>query len=310
MELWLIVGALVLVALTVWIVWTPERPRGEEVKPVTVDANGTNLTPQGDKFEAQHTPATGGVATAAHAYTPPARSPSSEPWSSPTMAREGVSQPWSAGGTANFDADHDQGMGLLRPGTLGIGAGALLAVAGGIGGAWLYGRWQRERNRPINRLRRGALDVAHRLGDRLPMDTDDLPEAAGPVSGAAAALLLTSLVLARAFRKDDSSLEAHVDHSRDVLSDALDIGRKEARRRMSEIDVEKSMAAGRKMSRKLRDQIDLEKSIDQGRKQFTSERKPAMLGGLGIGGVALLAGLGYVIWRLMRGGESPSPSGY
>src|SRR5215207_3870649 len=42
-----------------------------------------------------------------------------------------------------------------RPSTramVGIGAGSL-AVVGATGTAWLYRRWRRERNRPINRLR-------------------------------------------------------------------------------------------------------------------------------------------------------------
>ena len=43
--------------------------------------------------------------------------------------------------------------------TLGVGAGSL-AAAGAVGGAWLYRRWQRERNRPINRLRRQARRAA------------------------------------------------------------------------------------------------------------------------------------------------------
>ena len=37
---------------------------------------------------------------------------------------------------------------------IGIGAAALLTVGGAISGAWLYARWQRERNKPLNRLRR------------------------------------------------------------------------------------------------------------------------------------------------------------
>jgi len=324
MELWLVVGALVLIALTVWIVWTPQRPRDaerrlhEEETPVNNDVHRTDLKPQGDKFESQHTSATadlsaGGVATTPRGYAEPERSRGSEPWSAPAMAREGVSQPWSAAGTANFEADHERS-GLLRPGTFGIGAGALLAVAGGVGGAWLYARWQHERNRPINRLRRGAVDVAHKLGDRLPIDAEDLPDSAGPISGAAAALLVSSLLVARMLRRDDSSFEGQMDRSRDVLSDALDVGRKEARRRLKDIDVDKSIDSGRKMSRRLRDQIDLEKSMEMGRKQarklstsdFTSERRPAMLGGIGVGGMAVLAGLGYVIWRLLRGGQPAS----
>jgi hypothetical protein len=41
-------------------------------------------------------------------------------------------------------------------------------------------------------LRRGAREVTSRLGERIP-DVEELPQAAAPMSGAAAALLLTGL---------------------------------------------------------------------------------------------------------------------
>src|SRR5205809_270263 len=127
MELWLLVGALVLIALTVWIVWSPQRPRDAEELPVN-DVNGSNIPPQGQ--------------------------------------------------------------GGMLPGrrTMGVGATAFVAVAGGIGGAWLYQRWQRKRNTRINRLRRGAMGLAERLGERMP-DTD-LPAATAPLGGAGAAIVL------------------------------------------------------------------------------------------------------------------------
>ena len=97
MELWLLVGALALIALTVWIVWSPQRPRDAEELPVN-EVNGSKIPPQGDKFEDQYTSATadlsaGGVATAkdigstvSNAVTPPverASTAASEPSKSP-----------------------------------------------------------------------------------------------------------------------------------------------------------------------------------------------------------------------------------
>jgi hypothetical protein len=38
--------------------------------------------------------------------------------------------------------------------TIGLGTGAVLSIASAIGGAWLYSRWQRRRQQPINRLQR------------------------------------------------------------------------------------------------------------------------------------------------------------
>jgi hypothetical protein len=331
MELWLIVGALVLVALTVWIVWTPQRARDAEESPMN-DPNRPNMTPQGNAFEDQYTSATadlsaGGVATAreagqfarsaANRVTDTAaqmteRVQRSEPWSSPGMAREGTPQPWTA--MAHVDSMNGQRrmLSLSEPRTIGIG-GALIGVASGVAGAWLYGRWQHERNKPINRLRRGAQGFASLIGDRLP-DTEDLPESSGPIGGTAAALLVSSLVLARAMRRSDGALGASAERSGDVFSnalamgreqarrmgalDALEIGRGQAVRRWREFDLQRSLEANRKQMRKLEAKVEAEKS------------KPGMLGGLGLGGAALIAGVGFVIWRLMRGSREPDPSYY
>jgi len=135
MELWLVVGALVLIALTVWIVW-PAQQRAEEQPQMTTN------------FEDQYTSATadlsaGGVATAMQAGEPAdvssatATMPSTP---SPLPPALPPGQP---------------GMRLTEPRTLGTGMAVVLMVGGGIGGAWLYARWQRERNRPINPARYG-----------------------------------------------------------------------------------------------------------------------------------------------------------
>ena len=72
MEPWLLVGAIVLIALTVWIVWPAQR--SEEVTAMT-DSSQLNLPPQGGAFEDQYTSATadlsaGGVATALETGAP------------------------------------------------------------------------------------------------------------------------------------------------------------------------------------------------------------------------------------------------
>src|SRR4029079_1559470 len=124
MELWLLVGALVLIALTVWIVWSPQRPRDAEELPVNNGLNRSSIPPQGDKFEDQYTSATadlsaGGVATAreigstvSNAVTPPverAANTASDAWSSATSSsRDATTQPWSAGGTLNIDSTDGQ----------------------------------------------------------------------------------------------------------------------------------------------------------------------------------------------------------
>jgi hypothetical protein len=157
MDVWLLgAAAIVLVAITVWIVW-PTR---------TADALGgdaTQLPPQGDAFEDQYTSATadlsaGGVAEAlAEARAPgvalspvtPEPTPyqsAGEPWSSASIAREGIP-------VSRRREDRAE----RRPPVVGLGAAALLTVGGAIGGAWLYARWQRQRNTPLHRLKRTIL---------------------------------------------------------------------------------------------------------------------------------------------------------
>ena len=147
--------------------------------------------------------------------------------------------------------------------TMGMGAGALLSIGSAIGGAWLYARWQRERNKPINRLRRGARDVASRLGERMP-DVEDLPHGAAPMSGAATALLLTGLVASRAMRRSPAD---HPDEIRDRATDLL--------------------------------------RMPTDRLSVGQQRRPAIFG-IGFGGLAILAGGTYLVWRLLRGGERPN----
>src|SRR6266851_3817056 len=182
MELWLLgAGAIVLIAITLWIVWPSS----------TADTVGTTTVPiEEDRPMTQYTSptadmASGGVATA-----------------EPTQSERETSHHWAPSGagpdySSTLPSQHERSMMPAR--TMGMGAGALLSIGGAIGGAYLYARWQRERNKPINRLRRGARDVSSRLGERMP-DVEDLPHGAAPMSGAATALLLTGLVASRALR--------------------------------------------------------------------------------------------------------------
>jgi len=304
MELWLLgAGAIVLIAITLWIVW-PTRTADAVGTPVPLEEVSTHrmtenvgspMTPQGDRFEDQYTSATadlsaGGVATAmnsmqgeaagntpsastGHRWAPPS---SGEDYSSPlTRSTETTS--------------------LIPARTMGVGAGALLSIGGAIGGAWLYSRWQRERNKPINRLRRGARDVAGRLGERMP-DVDDLPHAAAPMSGAATALLLTGLVASRALRRasadrTDDFRDQATDVLHESLRDALGRGRNAIERGR---DVaERGRTGSRRMAARL--PTDRLSAHDE-------PRRPAIMG-IGFGGLALVAGGAFVVWRLLRGGD-------
>ncbi len=307
MELWLLIaGAIVLIAIALWIVW-PARTadavgttvQNEEVsRPDMTENVVPGMAPQGDRFEDQYTSATadlsaGGVATAigsmegASAGNTP--SAASQPWSPPSASTD-YSSSWQ---TPNEPTS------LARPRNIGLGAGALLSIGGAIGGAWLYARWQRERNRPINRLRRGASDVANRLSERMP-DVDDLPLTAVPMSGAATALLLTALIAGRALRRGSSDRPREVaDQGGEVLRESLleVLGR-------GRHAVERGRDAterGRKGSRRLAARLPMDKLPAP-----TETRKPAVMG-IGFGGLAIVAGGAYLVWRVLRG-SSPSTS--
>jgi hypothetical protein len=289
MELWLLVGAVVLVALTVWIVWPTQR--SEEV-PTMTESSQRNLPPQGDTFEDQYTSATadlsaGGVATTRDAgATPlstgaqlPETAAGSEPWSSPTMAREGTDQ------TPMQPEQGSQGMAVAGRRKLGISGATVLVVGGGVAGAWLYQRWQRERARPINRFRRGARDLAGRLQD---VDLlGELPENRAPMGGAAAAaLIISSLLVARARRRIAPAPPRELPRREQIFA-KFEHGRARARQlKMPEMNMPARLP---EMGKPPRQQV---------------------LGGVGIGGLMVLVGGAVLIWRLLKGGSKPGPEHY
>lgn len=67
-----------------------------------------------------------------------------------------------------------------------IGVGTCAGVAG-----WLWLRWQRERNKPINRIRRQARQTAYEIRERMPSGE----EAARPAVGLSTALLSVLVLL-------------------------------------------------------------------------------------------------------------------
>jgi hypothetical protein len=86
------------------------------------------------------------------------------------------------------------GFGLAWCGLFAVGATA----------TWLFLRWQRERNRPVNRLRRQAQWAAGEIRERVP----DSPDASTAAVGLAAALLSSGLVLWRRSRGSDEDAES------------------------------------------------------------------------------------------------------
>ena len=353
MELWLLgAGALVLIAITVWIVW-PGTNRSEESADMDENAR-RSMPPQGDKFEDQYTAATadlsvGGVAGAMEEMQSEASETVSDTakaagsWSQTTaaQAREGIAGV--AGEARDFASTQSRQMDLRQPKTIGIGAGVLMAAGGAVGGAWLYSRWQAERNKPINRLRRGALGVALRVGERLP-DTVALPDRAAPIGGgAAAALLLSSVVLARALKREDPTVTqtqrarallqelvdttreqrapAAADLTRSVVHDLLNTSRKRAERLPSRHEVRQillhELEHAVDASRRRADELPLSEArrglFDRlpsgGDLRKTAEAQPKGVG-IGLGGLLAIAGSGLLIWRLLRGGSQSNQPMY
>jgi hypothetical protein len=143
-------AAVVLIAITLWIIWQPS--------PTADGPQAATLPPQGNQFEDQYTSATADLSAAGVALStaaprgedeipvvadPPESVPvpESAPVQSPVITE--VAPPQSPPPTR-----------VAPPGMIGIGAAALLTLGGAVGGAWLYSRWLRERNKPINQLRR------------------------------------------------------------------------------------------------------------------------------------------------------------
>src|ERR1051326_504017 len=176
MERWLLgAGAIVLIAITLWIVW-PARTvdtadasvRDEEVSNNTMTAsNGPAMPPQGARFEDQSTSArgdlpAGGIATAVEGmhdegspvtpYPTPASTMPGRPsvsatsrtgaWPEADATGERIGQA-SRSDTFPYETPSTENRSLAQPKTIGMGAGAVLALGGAVGGAWLYARWKR-----------------------------------------------------------------------------------------------------------------------------------------------------------------------
>lgn len=94
-----------------------------------------------------------------------------------------------------------------------------LTAAGSIG-MWLWIRWQRERNRPINRLRRQARETASQARTRAMTFREQMPEfpdeARRPAVGVASGLLTLAVVLWQQSQARRSSVEGARRHSRDM----------------------------------------------------------------------------------------------
>jgi hypothetical protein len=372
MELWLLgAGAIILIGIALWIVWParasdavpPSDPK-PEVSPMTDSGRQPANPPDGDRFEDQYTSATAdlsaaGVAaslSAAESGTEPEQ-PHRAPTQDPVVSTRGQSWPEAdVAGERIGRVEHADtfpyglqspasGSNMPGPRKIGVGAGVLLSLGSAVVGAWLYGRWHRERNKPINRLRRGARDVALRFGEYAPSLDDlsslpaslplTLPQGRAPLGGAATALALTALLGTRALRRRSppDHPEQLREHARELLHEAFSEALAQGR---SGSAVRSELAAlARALLDRGRDELprlaelsraESRRLADRGRDEFpklaarglTESRRarerlaqvePESPGvfGLGFGGLAIVAGGAFLIWRVLRGGGNSGP---
>jgi hypothetical protein len=222
---------------------------------------------------------------------------------------------------ASADGSEGRSKSPIDPGWA-IAGGALMALGGGIGGAWLYSRWQRERNRPINRLRRRARGVVGTLGERLEdvgdrfgdvgerfgevsdrfgdmsewlPDAEDVRESA-PMGGGAAALLIGGLLAARLLHVGGWG-QAGTPQSTARAAKASTLRTRLGGQLGSLRDLDVQRLGGQLSSLR-----DLDVQAARGRISSISSSMPAQPMGFGIGGLLGACAFGYLVWRLVRGG--------
>lgn len=210
-----------------------------------------------------------------------------------------------------------------KPLVFGLSAGSAAVIGASVGGAWWYTRWRREQHRPINRVRRQLRRTASAMGDRLPTlpSRDDvldrLPDAdrARPAGGAGLTLLLAALWAARVLRNRDRQLEPDrrdrdVVVTRTTVKTTVDAQREPVGRpwQTRATDLAGNLAgAWRQWAAPVRENVQVapERALATARERASAVPAPPKGASLGLGGVLLLAGVGYVLWRLMRGAGEP-----
>jgi hypothetical protein len=152
----------------------------------------------------------------------PSTAPTAGPYASTTS---GPSWQGSSYSTADWAPSRQ------RPGWLGtMGMGWLtFGVCSGVG-AWLWLRWQRERNKPMNRLRRQARQAADEFRERVPSPED----AARPAMGLTTAILSILLIVWQ-------QSQARAKHADKVVSRGAGKARRRASDAVSDADWQKRL---------------------------------------------------------------------
>jgi hypothetical protein len=264
-----------------------------------LSAGGVAMAREAAEEEEQMPGGTLGQASPASSAT----TPISDPTPAQIYAREDLvsrtERPTFVTDYAGADAAEAEQSALRRiDPTLALAGGGVVALAGGVGGAWLYSRWQEERNRPINRLRRRArgvsslmADVFGDVGERLP-DVDEVRDTA-PMSGGAAAALVFGLVLARLLHVGGWGQQSQTE----AQTEAALAQASSWRRQLREVDLQ---AARKKLPN-----VDVKAARNKVPKVDARTARGPM--GLGLGGTIGVAAAVFLVWRLLRGGGQQNP---
>lgn len=187
-----------------------------------------------------------------------------------------------AGPGATVSPFQQPSRGLSRGVMFGVGGGGLAAIGGAGGAAWLYRRWQRERNRPINRLRRQVRRAA--------------AKPAWPTGGLGVALVL-ALLLGRGLRawvSPDNVPARAADRLRKMRRAEQATAREEVRPRPGKIQLPRINLPS--VSR-----VASGPTLVAARARARSVPPSAGRTGLGLGGLLALGAAGYLGWRTLRG---------
>jgi len=171
------------------------------------------------------------VVTNTDTATPERQAAASAPDTEPTFTRvprPAYTPPGETGQTSWDTPNNDWMANASSGGGLPMKLGWLgLSLAGGIG-VWLWLRWQRERNKPINRFRRQARLAAGQARQRATLLRDQMPdlpefpdEARRPAVGLGTALLTLAVVLWQ-----QSQARSHEEQPAQAASEARKMGKR------------------------------------------------------------------------------------
>lgn len=185
-----------------------DTPAGERVYAPASERVPVNPVPGHRDFVEHpdtHTPEREAAGTASNASPEPAFTRVARPSTTPTP------EPYRGDSWTNYNDETSRGGKWM-----GIGVGWLTFGVCSAAGVWLWLRWRRERNKPINRLRRQARRAAGEIRERVPTTPE---EAVQPAVGLGTAVLSILLLLWQQTRSRSRSTTKAARRATETVSD-------------------------------------------------------------------------------------------